>query len=97
MFTSNCQVTLYRRTVLSDGTFSFDRAADCQGFFAADLRLDEHGRTNDFSEVLLPADAIPAPGDELEINGLRRTVARVRCCSDINGVVRCCRCSFLRS
>jgi hypothetical protein len=96
MFNPNCQVTLFRRSVLSDGSSACDGGTVFDGFFMEHHRTCADGRSEDFSELLLVPDAEPAPGDEVEIKGLRRNIARVRSCTDLKGTVRCYRCSFLR-
>jgi hypothetical protein len=97
MFKSNCQVTFFSRTVHADGSFTFTEGTLCRGFFMERHRTDAAGNHEEFSELLLPAEAVIVPGDEVEIKGLRRTVAQVLDCTDVSGTVRCRRCSFLRS
>ena len=97
MFKSNCQVTLFRRTLLPDGTGSCDGGTPVGAFFMEQYRTKKDGSVEDHSEILLGAESVPAPGDEVEIKGLRRTLARVLCCTGVDGTVKCYRCSFLRS
>ena len=97
MLTTNCQVIFYRRSVCTDGTFSFAAGIRFNGFFMERRRTGSAGEHEELSELLLPPDAVVSPGDELEIKGLRRTVAQVLDCTDVSGKVRCRRCSFLRS
>ena len=73
MFKSNCQLTIFRRSVLHDGTFSFAEETGISAFFMERLRTLADGSSEDFSEVLLPPEVSPLPGDQLEIKGLRRT------------------------
>lgn len=96
MFKPNCQVTLYRRSVLADGSSVCDAGEVFNGFFMEHYRTRADGRSEDLSELLLVPQAVPVPGDEVEIEGLRRNIARVRSCTDLRGKVRCYRCSFLR-
>ena len=96
MFRPNCQVTLFRRSVLPDGSSVCDTGELFNGFFMEHHRTCANGRSEDLSELLLVPEAVPAPGDEVEIRGLRRNIARVRNCTDHRGTVRCYRCSFLR-
>lgn len=97
MFKSNCQLTIFRRSVLHDGTFSFAEETGISAFFMERLRTLADGSSEDFSEVLLPPEVSPLPGDQLEIKGLRRSIARVRSCVGADGTLRCYRCSFMRS
>lgn len=97
MFKPNCRVTLFRRNLLPDGSSSIDGGTGFDAFFMEHYRTLKDGTSEDHSEVLLGPDAYPIPGDTLEINGVRRTIARVRNCTDVRGTVRCCRCTFLRS
>lgn len=96
MFKTNCQVTLYRRSILPDGSSVCDGGKCFDGFFMEHYRTLRDGTSEDFSELLLVPEAAPAPGDEVEIKGLRRNIARVRNCTDAGGKVRCFRCTFLR-
>lgn len=96
MFKPNCQVTLFRRSVLPDGSSACDGGELFDGFFMEHYRTCANGSSEDLSELLLGAQAAPAPGDEVEIKGLRRNIARVRSCTDLRGKIRCYRCSFLR-
>lgn len=97
MFTPNCHVTLFRRSVLQDGSFAFDEETNVAAFFMEHWRTLPDGSTEDFSEVLLEPGASPLPGDQLEIKELRRSIARVRSCTGADGSVKCYRCSFMRS
>ena len=97
MFKSNCQVTIFRRTLLPDGTGACDGGTPLKAFFMEQYRTRKDGSIEDHSEILLGAESVPAPGEEVEIKGLRRTVAQVLDCTDVSGTVRCRRCSFLRS
>ena len=98
MFKSNCQAVLYRRRPLNDGSSAWEEGVSVNGFFMEHYRSGKEGSREDFSEVLLESSAlIPSPGDELEIKGLRRTIARVRYCTGVNGKVTLCRCSFINS
>ena len=97
MFKSNCQITLFRRSVLQDGTFAYDGGTDTAAFFMEHWRTHQDGRSEDFSEVLIAPEASPLPGDMVEIKGLRRNIARVRSCVGADGTLRCFRCSFMRS
>jgi hypothetical protein len=96
MFKSNCQITLYRRSVLHNGTFAYDSGEAVSGFFMEHWRTLANGKSEDFSEVLLAPEASPLPGDQLEIKGLRRNIARVRSCTGADGSLKCFRCSFMR-
>ena len=97
MFTTNCQVIFYRRSVCADGTYSFAGGMSFNGFFMERRRTGPEGEHEEFSELLLPPEAEVSPGDEVEIKGLRRTVAQVLDCTDVSGKVRCRRISFLHS
>lgn len=95
MFTSNCQVSLFRCVPQTDGSDAQIEKGVFDAFFMEHYRTDKKGNREDHSEILLPPESAPEPGDAVEIKGLRRTIARVRHCTDAGGRVRCCRCTFL--
>ena len=97
MFKPNCQITLFRRQMLQDGTFAYDSGSEAAAFFMEHWRTLPDGTSEDFSEMLLEPEASPLPGDMAEIKGLRRSIARVRSCVGTDGTLRCYRCSFMRS
>lgn len=96
MFIPNCQVPLYRSILQTDGTSLLTEKGVFSAFFMEHYRTKKEGDTEDLSEILLVPEAHPEPGDVLELNGIRRNIARVRSCTDARGSIRCYRCAFLR-
>ena len=97
MFKPNCQAILFRCTLQPDGSCTSDGGTPFDAFLMEHFKTGREGAVEDHSQLLLEPEASPAPGDEVEIKGLRRTIARVRCCTGVNGTIKCYRCFFLRS
>jgi hypothetical protein len=96
MFKPNCTLVLYRRSVCADGSLEYDQGSPFYGFFMERQRSSAEGTEEDFSELLMPAESAPLPGDQIEINGLKRNIAQVRHCTGADGTLRCYRCYFMR-
>ena len=94
MFKPNCQAVLFRRIMKNDGSSAWESGVPVNGFFMEHYRTKKDGSQEELSEVILENTVTPSPGDELEIKGLRRTIARVRHCTGVNGKVPLYRCSF---
>ena len=96
MFKSNCVVTLFRMTLQQDGTASYDSGTSYHSFYMEHCRTFPDGRREELSELLMPPESSPSPGDMVEINGDRHHIAGVRRCTGAGGEVRACRCNFMK-
>ena len=96
MFTSNCQVTLFRRTGTAEGQSLYDEGNVYPGFFMERRRTSPDGTTEDLSELLLPPEAVPHTGDRVTIDGKQRTLGSLRCCTAAGGRTAAWRCAFMR-
>lgn len=96
MFRHNCTLVLYRRSIPVDGSLEYDQGTPFPAFFLERLRSTADGHCEDLSEVLMPPESAPQPGDQVEIKGLKRNIAQVRHCIGADGTLRCYRCYFMR-
>ena len=96
MFKTNCLITLYRCTGMADGETCYSEGEMFRAFFIENSQMEENGIVQDHSEILLEPAAHPVPGDLLEQNGLRRTLAGVRSCTAVDGRITAYRCSFMK-
>ena len=62
MFSSNCDVTLFRRSIPNDGVPVYGEGELFRGFFMEHHRTGTDGTSEDLSELLLPPESLPCPG-----------------------------------
>ena len=93
---TNCKAALFRRTGAEQGRSVYEKKGVFPAFFIEHVRSSVNGGSEELSEILLPPEAAPVPGDELEVKGARYRISGVRSCVDASGKLRGFRCTFLR-
>ena len=98
MFVSaaNCKAALFRRTGAEQGRSVYEKKGVFTAFFIKHVKSSPGGESEELSEILLPPEAAPESGDELELEGARYRISGIRRCIDASGKLRGFRCSFLR-
>ena len=93
---TNCKAALFRRTGTERGRSVYEEKGVFPAFFIEHVRSSVDGGSEELSEILLPPEAAPAPGDELELVGARYRISGIRSCIDASGRLRGFRCTFCR-
>ena len=93
---TNCKAALFRRTGAEQGRSVYEKKGVFTAFFIKHVKSSPGGESEELSEILLPPEAAPEPGDELEVREARYRVSCVRSCVDASGRLRGFRCTFLR-
>lgn len=95
MFKTNCQIQLFRCRGVADGEELYSEGEFFEGFFIGEKHLGEEGIFKDLSSLLLESAAAPVPGDQVELDGVKRTIATVKNCTAADGHITAFRCTFL--
>lgn len=93
---TNCRAALFRRTGAEQGRSVYEKKGVFPAFFIEHVKSSPEGETGELSEILLPPEAAPVLGDELEVEGARYRISGIRSCIDVSGKLRGFRCTFLR-
>ena len=93
---ANCKAALFRRTGAEQGRSVYEKKGVFPAFFIEHIGSSADGGTEELSEILLPPEAAPVSGDEVELEGRRCRISGIRRCVDASGKLRGFRCTFLR-
>ena len=93
---TNCKAALFRRTGAEQCRSVYGKKGVFPAFFIEHVKSSPEGETGELSEILLPPEAAPVPGDELEVREARYRISGIRSCVDASGALRGFRCTFLR-